>query len=142
MKTERETYSHEYQTFLDYIPSGVLQCLNDAFYTMLEVNQGFIKLFGYSREELKELFQDQFISMIHPDDRQSVWETVSCQPAVGEKITLQYRVRCKNGDYIWVVDNTQMIHDEKGEERIFCVLTDISDFREAREELRLTMERH
>lgn len=142
MKTERETQSHEYQTFLDYIPSGVLQCLNDAFYTMLKVNQGFIKLFGYSREEIKELFQDQFISMIHPDDRQSVWEAVSCQPAVGEKITLQYRVRCKNGDYKWVVDNTQMSHDEEGGERIFCVLTDISDFREAREELRLTMERH
>lgn len=31
MKTERETHSHEYQTLLDYIPSGIQQCLNDAY---------------------------------------------------------------------------------------------------------------
>ena len=32
------------------------RCLNDDEYTILEVNQGFLELFGFSREELAVLF--------------------------------------------------------------------------------------
>lgn len=56
----------EYQVFLDNLPGGVQQCLNDGFFTMLEVNQGFLDLFGYSREELQTNFQNRYLNIFTP----------------------------------------------------------------------------
>lgn len=134
--------SLEYQTLLDNIPGGVQKCLPDEFFTMVEINQGFITMFGYSKEELSERFQNRFISLIHPDDLQRVVAEVQAQLKEGEPITMSYRVLCKDGTYKWVMDYAQRIYEEQGNERIFCVLMDETESREAREELRLTMERH
>lgn len=142
MKQPKKQHSHEYQILLNNIPGGVQQCLNDEYFTMVEVNQGFLGMFGYTREELITLFQDRFAAMIHPDDLGRVQNEVQIMMTSGEKLSLQYRVLCKDGSIRWVEDIAQLTINENGEERIFCVLIDITESRMAREELRLTMERH
>lgn len=135
-------HSREYQVLLNNIPGGVQQCLNDEFYTMMEVNQGFLDMFGYDREELSDVFHDHFIEMIHPDDRREVLLKADGQLEDDGRLTLSYRVRCKSGGYKWVMDNGQVFSTEEGMERIFCILLDITESRASREELRLSLERH
>ena len=135
-------HSREYQVLLDNIPGGVQQCLNDGFYTMMEVNQGFLDMFGYDREELSDIFHDHFVEMIHPDDREAALREADGQLKGDGRLTLSYRVLCKDGSYKWVMDNGQFFSTEDGEERIFCIMLDITESRAAREALRLSLERH
>lgn len=65
----QKKHGQEYRTLLNNIPGGVHQCLNNEAFTLVEVNQGFLDLFGYSRQELKDRFNNRFIDMIHPAER-------------------------------------------------------------------------
>ena len=131
-----------YQMLLDNIPGGVQQHLNDEAYTLVEVNQGFLELFGYTKQELQEQFENQYMQMIHPEDRQSVVKQVAEQLLLKKRVALEYRVFCRDGSYKWVLDNSQMISCAGEKERFFCVLVDITENRKVREELRLSLERH
>ena len=131
-----------YQTLLNSIPGGVQQCRNDEAFTLVEVNQGFLDLLGFSRRELRERFGDRFIDMIHPLDRGRVLAEAAEQLTRSGKATFQYRVVCSDKSYKWVMDNAQLIRNENGGEYIFCVLMDITESRNAREELRLSLELH
>lgn len=142
MDMYQKHHSREYQALLNNIPGGVQQCLNDEAYTIVEVNQGFLDMFGFTRNELTERFHDHFLEMVHPSDRQRIHQEATEPLKKGNKVTINYRVLCKNESYKWVVDNAQLIHYENGEERIFCVMLDVTDAREDREELRLSLERH
>ena len=131
-----------YQMLLDNIPGGVQQHLNDEAYTLVEVNQGFLELFGYTKQELQEQFENQYMQMIHPEDRQSVVKQVAEQLLLKKRVALEYRVFCRDGSYKWVLDNSQIISCAGEKERFFCVLVDITENRKVREELRLSLERH
>lgn len=133
--------SKECQTLLNNIPGGVQQCLNDEAYTMVAVNQGFLDMFGFSREEIAERFGDHFIEMVHPSDRKELLEMASAQFCTSSRIMLNYRVICKDGSYKWVIDHGQLVRDESGEERIFCVIMDDTEARNAQDDLRRRAER-
>lgn len=141
MKDGRQYPSPEYKTLFNSIPGGVQQCLNDEYFTLIEVNQGFIDMFGFGWDEIGERFQYRFIEMIHPDDRQSVLDEVSEQLKSGEKSSQSYRVLCRDGSCKWVMDNARLISTD-GEEQLLCVMMDVTETRNAREELRLSLERH
>lgn len=134
--------SREHQTLLNNLPGGVQQCRNNEYFTLVEVNQGFLDMFGYSKEDLKECFDNRFILMVHPEDRGKLLGDVASMQTNSEKTTFQYRVLCSDGSCKWIMDSAQLICDETGEERLFCILTDVTEARNAREELRLSLELH
>ena len=41
------------------------------------ISNRFLEIFGYTREQIKELFDDKFINMVHPDDRDKVQRGVN-----------------------------------------------------------------
>ena len=130
------------RTLLDDLPGAVYQCLNDEAFTLLEFNQGFRELFGFSREEISRRFQNSFLEMIHPEDRAAVRRDTAGQLRGGGRVTLHYRVLCRDGGCKWVMDNAQLIRDGQGRERIMCVLMDETENRNDREDLRLSLERY
>lgn len=127
---------------LDSIPGGVLQSINDWNFTIVEVNQGFLDLFGYTREDISQRFHNCFAEMIHPADCQEIRKRRAQQFHTGDKMELEYRVICKDDSYKWVMVNSQLIHEEDHEPWFMSVLFDITESRNAREELRLSLERH
>ena len=124
---------------MNLIPGGVMQCGNDSGYTIIEVNDGFLDMFGFSREELAERFQNRFIALIHPSDRQNFLIEVDRQLNRGDRISLSYRVLCRDGSYRWTASSAQLFGDER-EERFFCILLDLTEVRDAQEKLRLSLE--
>ncbi len=56
----------------DGIPGGIFRCLPDPVWTILEVSRGFLNLFGYTAEEMREKFHNHYLDMIHPHDRRAV----------------------------------------------------------------------
>ena len=78
------------QIVYDYRPSG-------------EITWGGVvhELLGYEPEEMLGGLE-QWLERIHPDDRQPAWDNVTQAEEKGQRFDLEYRYRCKNGDYLLV----------------------------------------
>lgn len=129
-------------TMMRNLQIGIEQCRNDRDFTITDMNDGFISLFGYSREDIEERFHNSYANMILPEDREQVRKQFEKQYQEGNSIELEYRVRTKSGEILWVLDKCQVILGDHSQEYLNCVLMDITQNRKAQEELRLTMERH
>lgn len=88
------------------------------------------EILGYQAEELENL--DEWFDIIHPEDCVFVKEGIRKQ--VREKIeveTFKYRVKCKNGEYKWLLSSTKCEFNEKEEAvSVFGAFTDITELKE------------
>ncbi len=139
MKRLLKGLSQEGEAILNLIPGGVMQCRHDSDYSIVEVNEGFLGMFGFTREELAEQFQNRFLTMVHPSDRQNFLIEVDRQLNKGDRLSLSYRVLCKDGRYKWTASSAQLFGDEQ-EDRFFCIFLDLTEVRDAQEKLRLSLE--
>ena len=124
------------------IPGGAHQCASDSELSLLSMSDGFLSMFGYTREEIGELFQDKFINMIYPPDREEALRVMTQQLQNGPDIELEYRVFHKGGQLVWVLDKGRLLETTDGRKCFYCVLVEINDRKREQEELRLSLERH
>lgn len=123
------------------IPGGMMRCANDSMLTLLAMSDGFFAMFGYTREDIRILFGDKFINMVHPGDRPVVLKKVRDQLSVGSELELEYRVLRKVGPPVWILDRGRLLDDE-GKKTFYGLLLEINERKKEQEELRLTLERH
>ncbi|MDJ0719782.1 MAG: PAS domain S-box protein [Prochloraceae cyanobacterium] len=83
-------------------------------------------LLGYEAEELVGKSTYQFF---HPDDAAALRKTYQTVGKLPDKITHRYRLRHRDGNYIWVeaTDRTIYSNDSKTIEKIISTARDISD---------------
>lgn len=124
------------------IPGGAHQCANDPNLTLISVSDGFLSMFGYTKEEIERLFDGTFVNMIYPGDRASMLKSTYGQLENGSDIEVEYRVLRKNGQPVWVLDKRRLIDDGSGNSCFYSVLIDITLRKSQEEELRLSLERH
>lgn len=124
------------------VPGGAHQCANDEELTLLSVSDGFLTMFGYTEEEIDSLFGGKYINMVFPEDREELFRSCHEQIKSGPTLELEYRVRCKNGKQMWVLDKGRLIDDGNGGECFYCLLIEITERKYEQEELRLSLERH
>lgn len=129
-------------SILQSLLGGVQQCLNDQGYTILHVNEGFADLIGYSEQEIQEKFNNQYINLVYPADRQELTRQVKEQLKCGNSVEVEYRVTAKDGRVLWILDKGRVVTGNDGREYFISVLIDITQSKHAQEELRLTLERH
>lgn len=121
---------------------GICQCLNDRQLTLVDVNEGFFHLFGYSRRELEQRFENQYLPLVHPEDREMVIHSIRNKLLSSEQFELEYRGVAKDGRQVWILDQCQLAAGTDGQEYLCSVLIDITNRKQAQDELRLTLERH
>lgn len=124
------------------MPGSAHQCALDHYFTLINVSDSFLSMFGYNREEIKELFHDQFIQMIHPADRLAVAANIFEQIKQSNMVEAEYRVLRKDRAPVWVLEKSRIIEDEWGNKNFYCILIDITEQKLEKEELRLSLERH
>lgn len=124
------------------VPGGAHQCANDPNLTLLSMSDGFLSMFGYTKEEIETLFDGKFINMVYPGDRAEVIKATYEQLENGVDFEMEYRVLCKSGQPVWVLDKGRLIDDGKGSRCFYCLLLDITQRKSQQEELRLSLERH
>lgn len=95
------------------VPGLVYRCRNDRDWTMLFVSPGCHALLGLSPDELTS-GRTTYNSLLHPDDREMVWEAVQADFAAGDSFSLEYRVRHADGTWRWVWDRANAIRDAAG----------------------------
>ena len=131
----------EMMAFINNTPCDILKCKNDDRFTILRINDGFLNLLGYTHDELSSVFSNSYLSLIHPDDRQQVLNLTHQQMNEKGSVSNEYRVLCKDGSYRWIAESSYCAPEKSGVV-FFCMLNDITDLYETREDLRLSLDRH
>ncbi|WP_157717476.1 PAS domain S-box protein [Roseivirga spongicola] len=105
--------------------------LNKKGERVAEYSDRYFKLLGYEPQSFQTTW-DNFIEIIHPDDKEYVVNTIEemldSQRSIDPITTfeVEYRARRKDGAYIWMSSNGKLL-----ESRITGLVTDISDRKEA-----------
>ncbi len=99
------------------------------------VNDYMLAYLGYTYEEFVDAIGGLVINCMHPDDITRVDAKVAEAFRVGRPYEIQYRMRKKDGSYIWVNDVGKKGLSEDGREICISVIRDISAEWEARERL-------
>ena len=98
--------------FFNQSPISAFIWNNDDAWSVKEVSKNITKLLGYTTDDFingKIIYSE----LIHDDDIQRVKKEVS-HASTSKKLDLEhsaYRIRNKNGKYIWVEDRTSIIYD-------------------------------
>ncbi len=102
------------QMLLQHLPGMVYRCQNDREWTMKFVTAGAYRLTGYPVEDLLS-GRVPYGRIIHPDDRDAVWDGVQAALAEHRRYELTYRLRCADGREKWVWEQGRGVFDERGE---------------------------
>lgn len=102
-------------TLMGNLPGMAYRCRNDRDWTMEYISEGAAKLTGYAVEDLRNSTVISYAQVIHPDDREPVWEAV--QKAVRARTTfeLNYRIVTAGGGVKWVWEQGCGVFSDSGD---------------------------
>lgn len=119
------------------MPGGYHRCSNTPGFEFIYVSDRFLAIFGYTRQEIRELFDDKFLNMVHPDDRRMVAAGTAEIKEGAVSTNLEYRMLSKHG-YIWVVDQSRYM--DYANKRFFQgVIIDITETVTLRNKLQMLL---
>ena len=124
------------------VPGGVLRCRLDERLTLGLVSEGYCRITGYTREEIRERFDDSFLSMVCEKDRETLMRQIDARSSSRQITEFTYRVTAKGGRQIWVLDRTRRQEDCNGNIWLYSVLIDITEMKHAQDDLAASEERY
>jgi PAS domain S-box-containing protein len=128
----------KHKTLVRNIPGMVYRAYPDW---SADIVSGSESICGYTKNELAAK-EDNWLSIIHPDERETVLKEGSELIKAPQDIVQTYRIKAKDGDIRWVEDRKTSIFSDTGEFiGIDGVIFDITDRKLAEEELSKTNER-
>jgi|GEM_PF-2686539 len=123
------------------IPGAILVVRSDAEFTVEQANQGLFDLLGFSPEEFAQRFENKGVRAIHPDDAPSALSEFLLQ--IHQQETQSFRLKArlvhKQFGYRWVHICGCVSGEEQEQERLYCLLTDITEQQETLNLLRKEM---
>ncbi|MES0883959.1 response regulator [Roseibium sp. SCP14] len=129
------------QTLLSNLPGVVYRGENDTDWTMTFLSEGCRELTGYAPADLLAGGERTFVSIVHPEDREGVWEKVQAALEEHTPFRITYRIRAEDGAEKWVWEQGCGVYDPAGELKfIEGFITDITELREAEEALEQQVE--
>ncbi|MFC1833238.1 PAS domain S-box protein [Thermodesulfobacteriota bacterium] len=99
-------------------------------------------IYGYSPEEVYKEGERMWFGRIHPDDRERVREAFRRLFETGKRFDIQYRMKRKDGEWIWLHDRAVTVYEKEGVPYADGVFTDITDRKRAEEALRKSEEHY
>ncbi|MCC8101472.1 MAG: EAL domain-containing protein [Clostridiales bacterium] len=107
------------------LPGAMLGCYWEEGFPIYFINGMMLDALGYDCEE--DFITDTdglMINSIHPEDRSAMNESMDRQLSSSLQYSLEYRIKKRDGDYIWVRDIGRMIKIENGRDALISVCID------------------
>lgn len=117
------------------IPGGMMGGYLEPDFPLYYVNDFMLSYLGYTYEEFVAAIDGKVINCMHPDDRARVDALVEAAFAQDLDYEVQYRIRKKDGSYIWVNDIGKKGVSVDGRAVCISVVRDITAEMEAKRQL-------
>lgn len=108
------------------MPGWVIGCHMGEGYPVFYVSPHMMERLGYSEAEFMAETKGLLINCLHQQDAQRLSDEMRRQLKGNAECSLQYRLRKKDGDYIWVQNTAKIVRTED-EEILVCVCADITE---------------
>ena len=118
------------------MPGAYFRCTLSDDLEFLFIGLNFQSMTGYTEKEIKQIYNNRLINMIHPNDREQVAEDCKRVIRLETEMIHPYRIRRKSGDYIYVADHSQ-ISDRFGAPCWQSILLDITEIMENRNRMQV-----
>ncbi len=131
-----EESRRQYAALVANLPGIAYRCANNQEWIMEFISQGCQALTGYQAEELIGNGTRSYAALIHPDDRERVWNEVQAAVANRRPFEFEYRIHTKSGEQKWVWEKGAAQFSEQGE--LLCLegfIADISPKKHSEQEL-------
>jgi PAS domain S-box-containing protein len=124
-------------TLMSNLPGMAYRCRNDLNWTMEFLSDGCLELTGYPASDLHQNRRIAFGQLIHPDDRQRVWDYVQAALEGRKVFQLEYRIVAATGSHKWVWEKGLGVYSPEGNlMAIEGFVTDITERKELEGQLR------
>jgi len=125
---ERELFytQNKLATLLSNLPGMAYRCTNDKNWTMEYISEGCLELTGYPAEDFLGNTKRSFNDIIHPNDRDFVWESVQTALKYSRPFRMEYRIIAADGREKWVWEQGRAV-DGEGDIHFEGFITDITD---------------
>ena len=131
----------EEQLISSEMPGGYYRCMmEDHDFEFLFISQNFLEMTGYSKAEISRLFGNKLINMVHPNDAERLREDSRRVLSHESSEFRPYRLRRKQGDYIYVADQSHLT-DHFGAPCWQSVIVDVTEVMHVRSQMRI-LSRH
>lgn len=109
------------------MPGGIVGSYMEEGFPLYAANERLLSMAGYgSYQEFQVDVQGLFINIVHPEDRTYVSEAIGEALASGDQYEIQYRMKKKDGSYLWVLDIGRRTVAADKRDAVICLLIDIS----------------
>lgn len=144
------------ETITHNIPGGLFRCNYDREAEFSFISDGFLDILGFDRQGFKERCKNSLSHTIHPDDRETVLNSMMTQLETKNSFELEYRAMMGFGSQCWILVKGELkSQSNNGKMWIDGIATDISeqvhsqqylnqtltDLRETLRELKISEER-
>lgn len=123
------------------LSGGIIGGYCEKNYPLYFVNDTFLKLLGYTRDEFETKFKSDTMGIIYPDDMEEVASFLdSTKDSIdlnknGTDLSKRYRLLRKDGTPVWTEARMRKISAAKGKKLIFGIFIDVSELIGLKQEL-------
>lgn len=123
----RETRCELMKLIGQIMPGGIMGGYLEEGFPLYVANERLLEMAGYdSYQDFEEDIQGLVINSIHPDEREYVSALMDHVQTPGDQYEIEYRMKKKDGSYMWVHDIGRRTVADDGRNAIISVMTDIS----------------
>jgi len=135
--TTQKERKRRFETLTSNLPGMVYRCKNEPEWPMEDVRGNVEEFSGYTALELESNETQWGGEIIHPDDREDVWETVQESLKTSDSFELTYRIETTDGETRWVWERGRGVFGPDNElDALEGFITDITERRRREKELR------
>lgn len=117
------------------MPGGILGVYLEEGFPICFMNDNFLKMTGFTYEELLEETGGDASRVLYCEDRESVIEAVREALEVSEQYEMEYRIKRKDGGCLWVHAMGKKVAAGSGRRAFISIMNDISENIRARNHL-------
>ena len=129
------------ETLIDNLPGMVYRCRNAPAWPMETVEGEVEGLTGHAATDLERNEVKWGEDVVHPDDREQVWETVQDALAGDGTFETTYRIVTTDGATRWVWERGRSVRRDESVVALEGFITDVTDRKEREERLERTTAR-
>ncbi len=118
------------QTLISNLPGIVYRCRNERGWPMAFVGGDAEQLCGYTADRLESHDVLWGEEIIHPEDRDHLWDSVQDALDAGDPFEASYRIVTADGDRRWVWERGRGIVEDEEIVALEGFITDVTDRRE------------